>query len=246
MPRTWIVAHRGASGYAPENTLTAFRRAVELGATFIETDLQLTRDAQLVALHDTTLDRTTNGHGVVGNFTLAELRELDAGSWFGPRFAGERLPTIDDIIQFARDADVVFYLEVKTGGRWGAERALVQALRKAEEAARTAVLSFELEALAHVRRQDPTLMCGFLLDRSRPDAIQAALSVGARQLAPRGDLVSAELVREAHGQGLQVVTWTVNEPDQMKAALADGVDGIMTDYPDRLRDVLRDSSSPGA
>ena len=96
----WVIAHRGASGAAPENTMAAFRKAVELGAGFIETDLQLSRDARLVALHDDTLERTTNGRGPVSSRSLEELRKLDAGSWFrpsgheSPPFAGERIPTI--------------------------------------------------------------------------------------------------------------------------------------------------------
>ncbi len=107
----WVVAHRGASGHAPENTLAAFRRAVELGANFIETDLQLSRDARFVAIHDDTLDRTTSGHGPIHGLALAELRELDAGSWFGPQFAGERIPTLEEILRFACESDVVFYLD---------------------------------------------------------------------------------------------------------------------------------------
>ena len=109
----WVVAHRGASGHAPENTLAAFRRAVELGARFIETDLQLSRDARFVAIHDDTLDRTTTGRGAVKDFTLPELRELDAGSWFAPKFAGERIPTLKEVLEFARKADVALFLEVK-------------------------------------------------------------------------------------------------------------------------------------
>src|SRR5579864_1864121 len=108
MKRPWVIAHRGASGHAPENTLASFRRAVELGATFIETDLRLSRDARFVAIHDGTLDRTTNGRGLVRDFTLDQLRELDAGSSFAPEFAGERIPTIEEIFAFARETDVGF------------------------------------------------------------------------------------------------------------------------------------------
>ena len=98
-----VIAHRGASGHAPENTLAAFRKAVSLGAPFIETDLQLSRDARFVAIHDATVDRTTGGRGAVHDLTLAELRRLDAGSWFGSEYAGERLPTLDEILEFAKD-----------------------------------------------------------------------------------------------------------------------------------------------
>src|ERR1700751_4542895 len=115
------IAHRGASGYAPENTLAAFRRAVTMGAGFIETDLQLSRDARLVALHDATVNRTTNGQGAVHDMTLGELRRLDAGSWFGSEFAGERIPTVEEILDFAKRPDLVFYLEVQLSRSWSGE-----------------------------------------------------------------------------------------------------------------------------
>src|SRR3970040_167766 len=165
MPKPWLIAHRGASGTAPENTMAAFRRAIELGANFIETDLQLTRDAHLVAIHDVTLERTTNGHGTVRDHTLAELRQLDAGSWFSPEFAGEKIPTMDEIFGLAREADVVFFLELKADVLWGVEHKLAHALRQSGEAARTMVLSFHDRILANVHRLDPTLMTGFLFDK---------------------------------------------------------------------------------
>jgi glycerophosphoryl diester phosphodiesterase len=239
----WVVAHRGASGHAPENTLAAFRRAVELGANFIETDLHLSRDARFVAIHDPTLDRTTNGRGPVHTLTLAELRKLDAGSWFGPKFSGERIPTLEEILDFARESDVVFYLEIKAGGMWGMEPALVGALRDAREVGRAVVLSFDPGTLAAIRRLEPTLMTGFLFDHSYPDVVGRAVDVGARQLAPRGDLVTPELVAQAHGADLQVVTWTINQAEHIRAMIAAGVDGIMSDYPDRLVAALREGSS---
>src|SRR5271154_304501 len=98
MRAPWIVAHRGASGHAPENTLAAFQRAVELGASFIETDLHLTRDARFVAIHDQNLERTTNGKGAVREHTLAELRKLDAGMWFDRQYMGQQIPTLEDVL----------------------------------------------------------------------------------------------------------------------------------------------------
>lgn len=227
--------------------MASFRRAIELGATFIETDLQISRDGRLVAIHDDTLERTTNGTGLVSSCTLEELRRLDAGSWYGPEFAGERIPTLQEILDLAREADVVFYLELKPDTAWGAEHVLVATMRAGREAARTLVLSFSTAVLATVRRLDPILMCGFLFDdlaAAQPDPVTCALRAGARQLAPRGNLVTPALIEHAHREGLQMVAWTVNETEQMRALIASGVDGIMTDYPDRLRGVLADSASP--
>jgi glycerophosphoryl diester phosphodiesterase len=233
------IAHRGASGYAPENTFAAFRRAIALGAGFIETDLQLSRDARLVAIHDATVNRTTNGQGAVHDMTLAELRRLDAGSWFGSEFAGERIPTIEEILEFANKHDVVFYLEMKPSGSWGGEHALISALRESGEIARTVVISFDAAILAAVRKTEPTLMTGLLFEGHIPNPLNKAIEIGARQLAIRGDLVTPRLLKEARGHDLQVVCWTVNHPGHMRLLVQAGVDGIISDYPDRLLELTR-------
>jgi glycerophosphoryl diester phosphodiesterase len=243
----WVIAHRGASGDAPENTLAAFRKAVEAGAGFIETDLQLSRDARLVALHDDTLDRTTNGHGPVSAQTLEELRKLDAGSWFsgdssrggGPgSFAGEHIPTVQEVLVFGRERDIGLYLEIKAPVVSGSEHAIVGALRAENEITRTVVLSFHLGVLAQVRRLEPLIVTGYLYSAVVPDAVAQAVGAGTRQLLPRADRITPELVAEAHRKDLRVVAWTVNAPEQVKALAAAGVDGIITDFPGETIAVL--------
>jgi glycerophosphoryl diester phosphodiesterase len=229
-----VIAHRGASGYAPENTLAAFKRALALGATFIETDLQLSRDARFVAIHDDTVNRTTNGTGKVHDLSLADLRRLDAGSWFGSEFTGERIPTLDEILEFSKKHDVVFYLELKPGGSWGGEHALIGALRESQEAARMVVISFDAGILEGLRKIEPTLMTGLLFDGQIDRPLERAVEVGARQLAIRGDLVTPALLTEARKKDLQVVCWTVNQAAHMRLLIDAGVDGIMSDYPDRI------------
>jgi len=228
------IAHRGASGYAPENTFAAFRRAIAMGAGFIETDLQLSRDARFVAIHDATVNRTTNGQGTVHDMTLADLRRLDAGSWFGSEYAGERIPTLEEILEFAKKHDVVFYLEMKPGGSWGGEHALISALRESGEIARTVVISFDKVILEGVRKIEPTVMTGLLFEGQISNPLETALEIGARQIAVRGDMVTPRLLKEARERDLQVVCWTVNHPAHMRLLIEAGVDGIMSDYPDRL------------
>lgn len=241
-----VIAHRGASGHAPENTLAAFKKAVALGASFIETDLQLSRDARFVAIHDDTLNRTTNGQGNVRDLTLADLRKLDAGSWFGSEYTGERIPTIEEILEFAKKNDVVFYLEIKPGGSWGGEHALIGALRESGEIARTVVISFDAGIIEAVRKIEPTLMTGLLYDGQFEYPLEKALQVGARQLAVRGDLVTPMLLSGARKRDLQVVCWTVNHPAHMRLLMAAGVDGIMSDYPDRLAAAKKKREESGA
>lgn len=235
----FIIGHRGASGHAPENTMAAFRKAVAQGATFIETDLQLSRDAHFVAIHDDTLDRTTNGQGRVHDQTLAALRRLDAGTWFGSEFTGERIPTLEEILEFSKKNDVVFYLELKPSGSWGGEHALIGALRESGEAARVVVISFDHAILANLRKIEPTLMTGALYDGKISDLMKSALDVGARQLVVRGDLVTPSMIEQARKHDLQVVCWTVNHPAHIRLLIAAGVDGIMSDYPDRLVAALK-------
>jgi glycerophosphoryl diester phosphodiesterase len=229
-----VIAHRGASGHAPENTMAAFKKAVSLGATFIETDLQLSRDAHFVAIHDATLDRTTNGSGAVHDMTLAELRRLDAGSWFGSEYAGERIPTLEELLEFSKKNDIVFYLEMKPAGSWGGEHALIGALRESGEIPRAVVICFDPAIVASLRKIEPTLMTGLLYDGQIEKPLDKTLEVGARQLVARGDLVTPAMIAEARKKDLQIVCWTVNHPAHMRMLMAAGVDGIMSDYPDRL------------
>lgn len=241
----WTIAHRGASGHAPENTMAAFRRAVELGACFIETDLQITRDAQVIAMHDFTLDRTTAGKGQTHLFTLEEIRALDAGSWFGAgngAFRGERVPTLGEILDFAKEHDIVVYLEIKSGPAWGVEHAVVAALRDENASARVVILSFDPHSLDTVHRLDTTMMTGLLLEHPTNDLVERTVRAGARQLVAAGELVTPAVVDKAHHAGLQVVAWTINEPEQMRRLISAGADGIITDYPDRLLHLLRESA----
>jgi glycerophosphoryl diester phosphodiesterase len=240
MRKPWIIAHRGASGYAPENTLAAYQRAVELGVPFIETDLHLTRDARFVAIHDKMLQRTTNGRGAVHDHTLAQLRELDAGLWFDRQYAGEHIPTLEDVLAFARRHDVVFYLEIKYDAAWGMHHALVAALLAHKASAQTIVISFDPATLRSVRELDASIMTGLLSERGGEDLVKTALEVGARQILLRHDAVTRELVDGVHAADLHVVTWTVNEVAGMRATIATGVDGVMTDLPDRLRALVED------
>jgi len=214
--------------------MAAFRKAVAMGMSFIETDLQLTRDARFVAIHDESVNRTTNGQGAVHDLSLAELRRLDAGSWFASSFTGERIPTLEEVLEFAKRHDVVFYLEIKPQGSWGGEHALIGALRESGEIARTVVISFDANIVSTVRKAEPTLMTGLLYDGQVEKPIEKALEIGARQLAVRGDLVTPAMIAEAKRNDLQVICWTVNHSAHMRMLSSAGVAGIRSDYPDRM------------
>jgi glycerophosphoryl diester phosphodiesterase len=241
MRKPWVIAHRGASGHAPENTLAAFERAVQLGAGFIETDLHLTRDARFVAIHDATLERTTNGRGNVHDFTLAELRQLDAGMWFDREFMGQRIPTLEEVLKFGKEHDVIFYLEVKYDAAWGMHHSLAAELHKSQSTARSIVISFDQSTLTALRQVDSTMMMGLLVDEPSEDVAKVATELGVRQLCPKVNLVTPKLVEEAHRVDLQVATWTADDPEVMRTVASAGVDGIMSNFPDRLQTVLEES-----
>jgi len=239
----WVIAHRGASAVAPENTMAAFRRAVELGAECIETDLHLSRDGRLIIIHDATLNRTTSGDGLVKNYTFNELREFDAGSWFAKEFAGEKMPAIEELLDLAGQADLSLYLEIKGGAGYGVERAVISALRGRKESKAAVVLCFDSSVLDRIHQLDRLLMTGLLFESGGEDMVKEAVRVGARQIGPRGDCVTPELVADAHRRGLKVIAWTINEPAQMRALAAIGVDGIITNHPNRLG-AVRDTLPP--
>lgn len=239
----WVIAHRGASAVAPENTMAAFRQAVAMGVDCIETDLHLSRDGRLIIIHDTTLERTTKGNGLVKNFTFSELRQLDAGRWFSEDFAGERLPGVEELLDLAGQTDLSLYLEIKGGAGYGVERAVISALRGRKEAKAAVVICFDPSVLDRMHQLDRLLMTGLLFDSGGEDMVREAVRVGARQIAPRGDCVTPELLADAHRRGLKVIAWTINEPAQMRALALAGVDGIMTNHPDRLI-AVRDTLPP--
>lgn len=244
-----IIGHRGASGLAPENTLAAFRLAADLGAQAIETDLQLTRDGRLILLHDPKLQRTTNGRGLVSAKTFDELRRLDAGSWFPKRVLGKRraprrfarevIPSIEELLDLARERDIGLYLEIKAPCAPGTEEAVVSAIHGAGALARCNVICFDLGVLLAVRKFNPDIALGYLFDKRMPSAVARAVSAGAGTILPRANRVTAKLIAEARRHNLKVVTWTVNDAKQMKRLMALGVDGIMSNFPDRLAAMVR-------
>lgn len=248
----WIIGHRGASGLAPENTLAAFHLAADLGVHSIETDLQLSRDGRLIIFHDSTLARTTDGRGRVSGKSLDELKRLDAGSWFRRRVPGkraarpfnaERIPTVEEVLVFARERNIRLYLEMKTASGSGAEEAVVAAIRAAGALDRCHVICFDLDVLARVRELEPAIPLGYLFSKRMRvrTAVDRAVDAGADTLLPRANRVTAKLVAEARRRDLNVVTWTVNKPKQMKKLISLGIDGIMTNYPGQLAALLRDN-----
>lgn len=240
------IAHRGASGHAPENTLAAFRLALELGTDAIELDLRPTRDGEVVVLHDETVERTTNGRGRLVDLTWAEAARLDAGFWFGSRFRGERIPPLVEVLELARRYDVRLLIELKTkatrGNAWIGRA--VERVRQAGLLARATFLSFDTAGLEEVKRREAAATTGYLVTRIPLHLAARLKALGAAVLAPRWTSVNASVVRAAHNAGYPVMVWTVDDPEAMKRLLRLGVDALATNFPERLNAVLRTSRAP--
>ena len=238
-----MVSHRGASGYAPEATLAAYRLAREMGADAWELDVRMSRDREIVALHDSSVNRTTDGKGKVGKLTLAELKKLDAGSWFNrsfpakarPDFVGQRIPTLQDIIDLAREGTSGLYIELKDpGSSSGLESVVISIVRRNHFEGRVSLISFDAASLEEVKTLDPAIRTALVTNNASNDPVRAALAVNADELAIRHQSLTERLADESRRAGLSLTVWTVDQERDMKQALALGVDTIITNYPDRL------------
>jgi glycerophosphoryl diester phosphodiesterase len=237
MTREWLrIAHRGASGSAPEHTPAAFRRALEIGVDMIELDVQLSRDGQLIVIHDFHLGRTTDGSGAVQDLDWATLRQFDSGTWFSPEYAGQRIMTLGDVVDLVdRRARLNVEMKVADGARESLARKVVRFLAERDLLSTTIVSSFDLGALRAARAESEAVAVGILTHE--PDLTPswaAASELRAVSIHPYWAFVTSEAIERSHAEGLDVIVWTVNEVDAMEALVAQGVDGIISDYPERF------------
>ncbi|MDR7522416.1 MAG: glycerophosphodiester phosphodiesterase family protein [Armatimonadota bacterium] len=252
-PTVDVHAHRGGAGLAPENTLAAFRNALALGADYLEMDLHASAEGEVVVIHDATLQRTTTGRGYVRQTPLAELKRLDAGSWFHSRFAGERIPTLREVLEMVRasgDTRIRLNLETKYDANAPPpadfEERILGLVREAGMSDRILLQSFFSPSLVRVRALSAAVPTAVLRRVSDipSDAVAVVREVRASVYSPNFRLIGPDLVEALHRAGVPVVPWTVNEPADMERLLEAGIgrlpgDGIITDYPDRLLQLLR-------
>ncbi|NGO70779.1 glycerophosphodiester phosphodiesterase family protein [Streptomyces boncukensis] len=259
------VAHRGASAYAPENTLAAVDKADELGIDWVENDVQRTKDGELVVMHDTTLARTTNAEEVfpdrapwnVSDFTAAEIRKLDAGSWFDPEYRGVRVPTLRQYVNRIEQHRQRLLLELKAPELYpGVEKETLRELRRlgwldrSHVKRKLIIQSFNAASVEKVHDLVPAVKTGFLGNPAASELKKyAAFSdqINPRHAAVTEDYVKAiHAVKGAHGKPLEVFTWTIDDaPTAVRVAEA-GVDGIISNKPDVIRDATRGfGSAPG-
>lgn len=235
--RPLVIAHRGHCIEVPENTMEAYRRAIDLGTGMIECDVNRTRDDQLVMIHDWTLDRTTSGSGPVRDLTLEEVRALDAGSWFDRQFTGLRVPTTAETIEIGREAGIQMCFEVKgeTPDEFAGTAVRLAELLAERNALEWAFMSsYDHEAMAAARARVPDLL---LAPERLPDdvpvdldeALRQAVALGAPVLQNHWRFATRDLVRTLHDAGIALWLWPTTEDAEIEAGLAIGVDGVMGD-----------------
>ncbi len=230
------IAHRGDPAAAPENTMPAFEAALASGAEVIELDLRMTADEQTVVFHDELLDRTTNGSGPLAERTLAELRVLDAGGWYGSAWVGTRIPTFDEFLPLLQGSKVRALIELK--GLWTVDalRPIIAGIYRYGVQGRVVLASFELPTLLELWREAPSLPRAVIVRRLPDDPVDLAASVGASTVVTslRSFTVDPEAANLLQRSGFTVIVYTLNRDDLWHQALDLGVDGVVTDAPRRL------------
>ncbi|EGL15638.1 MULTISPECIES: glycerophosphodiester phosphodiesterase [Paenibacillus] len=234
-----IIAHRGAKGMSPENTLGAFKLGLEQGCEGIELDVHLSADGELIVIHDHTLDRTTDRKGAIAEKTLAEIKEADAGSWYSEAYKGEKVPTLAEVFDLV-PASVMINIEIKAPGN-GMEQKLADFLSERGRIDNVVTSSFDHKSVRRLKLIEPKAKIGLLYANNLldPTAYARSFDVEVYSLHPHFRAIDAEDVAKAVENGLKVYPYTANEVHDFKELNEKGVSGIITDFPGRLKEWLQ-------
>ena len=244
-----VIAHRGGSKLAPENTLSAFKNALKLGVDMVDIDVHLSKDGELIVMHDFSIEKTTDGVGEIKNLTLEELKKADAGSWFDSRFTNERIPTLGETLALI-NSDKILFIEVKGGNSVypGIEEKVVDEIKKYKALKWVIVKSFDLNSILRIKKLYPELSTFYLSGNNfEKDYISIQNnSSEAKEIKRNFDGIAmhfskldAEKVETIKNYGLKVFTYTVNEKNDLQKVISLKVDGIVTDAPDILIELLQ-------
>lgn len=233
-----VIAHRGAAGEAPENTLAAFDLGLKQGCTGIELDVHLSKDGEIIVCHDTTLDRTTDRTGAIGDLTVKEIKQADAGRWFHERFEGERIPLLEEVFDLVPQ-EVQINVEIKAGNDEMVP-ALVRLMKRMDRLSGVFVSSFDFDILDRLKELEPEARIGLLYNirMANHDRMAELVESPVYSLHPHWSRLDKRKVAAIVERGLRVFPWTVNKEDAMRQMIECGVSGIITDYPGRLRKLL--------
>lgn len=234
-------AHRGASGYFPENTMLAFEKALNLNATGIETDVQMTSDGVLIVLHDELVNRTTNGHGLVKDYTYTQLRKLDAGSWFRKDYNYLKIPSLEELIEFLKDKDIKLNIELKNNIVLynKIESKVIDMIYKYGMENKVILSSFNHYCLKKCKEISKEIPIGALYKAGLYEPEKYAKHLDADALHPYFYAINnSSIIKKIKESGIKINTFTVNEENHMKFFINNHVNGIITNYPDKLSKLL--------
>ncbi len=237
MKSLMIFAHRGASHIYPENTLPAFREAIRRGANGLELDVHLTKDGYPVVVHDEHLNRTTTGKGLVKNYTLKEIKELSAGSWFDSRYSHFKVPTLEEVFEKAQSYPVLLNIEIKNVLiRYdNIEKEIIRLIKKYDFLQRVILSSFNPESIKLIHSIESRISTGLLYFGKLADPWVMAHEFGAKVIQPPIDAINPHFVQNCRHSGLLVCPYNVNQWREIVRAVESGVDGMVTLYPERVR-----------
>ncbi|WP_108668968.1 glycerophosphodiester phosphodiesterase [Peribacillus acanthi] len=243
MKKTHIYAHRGSKGTHPENTMAAFREAVRLGVDGIELDVHLSKDGELVVIHDETVDRTTDGTGQVKDLTLSQLKKLDAGSWFSKEFQSETIPTLKEILQLLQGTNILLNVEIKNDviQYVGIEEKVLKDLEEYAYKDKAIISSFNHYSVRKIKQLDPEIQTAILFVEILVEPWKYAASIGASALHVYIPIAYTEMSREAERNNYPVRVWTVNDEVEMKKLIEMNIDTIMTDFPQKAMQIRNQS-----
>ena len=237
MNKPYIWAHRGADGYAPENTIAAFDLAAEMDADGIELDVQLTKDGQVVVCHDERIDRTSNGKGWIKDYTLEELKRLDF-SGGNEKYAGVQIPTLEEVLELIKDTGMYVDIELKTQVFTypGIENKCVDLVKKMGYEDRVIFCSFNHLSLQKVRLFAPEMKIGYLYLYAAPSIIPFVKKLGVDALhITQHNLLAPRLLEQCREQGITINAWTINNEKDLQICTDNGVNAVITDYPDLIK-----------
>lgn len=233
-------AHRGASGYYPENTMLSFKKAIELGCDGIETDVQMTSDGVMVLIHDELVNRTTNGKGFVKDFKFEELSKLDAGSWFDKNYEALSIPTAEELIILAKKNNIKINFEIKTGIVFypGIEEKLIEIIYKHNMQDNVILSSFNHYSMFQCKEITNEIKTGLLYMEGLFEPEIYCKHVNADAIHPYFYAINKQIIDNAHKLNILVNPFTINEEEDMKKLITAGIDGIITNFPDKLKKLL--------
>lgn len=242
---TNVIAHRGACKVAPQNTIPAFQKAIEMGADGFENDVHLTKDGFIVICHNYEIDETSNGTGAILDYTLEELRQFDFGSYFSEEFAETKIPTIEEFLDLCGGLNVV-NIEIKTPKQKGTDivRKTIAKVKEFGLFDKLIISCFDKDVLIECKEVDQNVRTGILYSTDSPyteiydDPVAFAKKIGADAIHPLGILVDEDYIIDCHKAGLIVNPWTIDKPYAIERLRDWGSDGVITNYPDLAREII--------